>query len=175
VAALAGTGWLQYQFGDNRAYTVTQYRLTSGADTGDYPGRAPKDWQLLGSNDGTTWAVFDTEAGQADTASSDARTYAVASPGSYAYYRLNVTANNGDADTQLADLQLVAPPPVPVNVPASSVTFGYDAAGNQTSTTDELGHTSSTTYDPMDRVLTTQASVRRSPRAGNEVISASTC
>ena len=77
-----------------------------GSDTSSYPGRAPKSWSLLGSNDGVSWTTLDTQTNQADTVSGDTRTYTVASPGSYKYYRLNVTANNGDPIIQLAELQL---------------------------------------------------------------------
>jgi YD repeat-containing protein len=157
--AAATTAWLQYQFANGAAYTVTQYQMTSGADTGTYTGRAPKNWQLLGSNDGSNWAVLDTQTNQADTASSDTQTYDVASPGSYKYYRLNITANNGDPTyTQLADLTLLAPIS-PVTLP-SFRTYGYDPAGDLTSVTDELGHTSHYTYDPMGRVLTAQDPVQ---------------
>ena len=113
----ADSGWLQYQFGNNAAYTVTQYQMTSGSDTGLYPSRAPKDWQLLGSDDGQTWTTLDTEAGQADTASSDTRTYTVATPGAYQYYRLNITADNGGGGlTQLAELALLGTPALPPDV-----------------------------------------------------------
>jgi RHS repeat-associated protein len=159
--AFATSAWLQYDLGAGVARTVTTYRLVSAYDTSTYTGRAPRDWQLQGSNDGSSWAVLDTRTNQADTVSFDTRTNSVASPGSYRYYRLNVTANNGDPGvTQLADLQLVAASPTPVSVPASSVSIGYDAAGNVTRTTDELGHISYATYDPMDRVLTTQDPVQ---------------
>ena len=111
----ADSGWLQYQL--PAAATVTQYQITSGSDTAAYPGRAPGSWQLLGSNDGQTWATLDTETNQADTADADTRTYAVASPGAYLYYRLNITANNGGGGlTQLAELALLGTPALPPNV-----------------------------------------------------------
>ncbi len=104
----ATSGYLQVQLANKAPATVTSYQMTSGGDTGTFTGRAPKNWQLLGSNDGSTWAVLDTQTNQADTTSVDTRTYTVATPGSYSIYRLNITANNGDPNyTQLADLKLL--------------------------------------------------------------------
>jgi RHS repeat-associated protein len=151
-----GATWLQYQFAAGAAYTVAQYSLVSGGDTGIYTGRAPKNWQLQGSNDGLGWTTVDTRTNQADTLSLHTTTYTVASPGSYKYYRLNITANNGDVYTQLAELILTATVPSSVVVPASSGSIGYNAAGDVTSTTDELGNVWSFTYDAMGRLKSAQ-------------------
>ena len=59
---------------------MTQYSLTAGSDTSSYPGRAPKSWSLLGSNDGVSWTTLDTQTNQADTVSGDTKTYSIASP-----------------------------------------------------------------------------------------------
>ncbi|MEV4508031.1 GH92 family glycosyl hydrolase [Dactylosporangium sp. NPDC049525] len=86
------------------AATVTQYTLTS-AD--DLPGRDPKNWVLQGSNDGVTWTTVDTRT---DVDFADRRqTRAFTVPGSTAYarFRLQITANHGAAETQLAELQLI--------------------------------------------------------------------
>jgi hypothetical protein len=54
-----------------------------------------------------TWTTLDTQVNQADTTDGDTKTYVVANPGSYSYYRLNITANNGASITQLAELKLL--------------------------------------------------------------------
>ena len=78
--------------------------LTSGGDTATYPGRElPKNWTLLGSNDGESWTTLDTRTNQADTANSDTRTYAIANTTAYMYYRLNITASNGDGVLQISE------------------------------------------------------------------------
>ncbi|WP_329362115.1 GH92 family glycosyl hydrolase [Streptomyces sp. NBC_00669] len=108
----ATTGWLQYELSGD--VTVKKYALTSANDS---PDRDPKDFELQGSADGSTWTTVDTESGQkfANRFSSDI--FDVAHPGAYRYYRLNVTANSGNTgSTQLADLILsdgsAAPTPV---------------------------------------------------------------
>jgi hypothetical protein len=85
------TGWLQYDLG--HAERVLRYSVTSTPDA-NLVERDPKDWQLQGSNDGSNWTTLDT---QSDQKRFELKTYAVASPGSYRYYRLNITANNGDS------------------------------------------------------------------------------
>ena len=55
----ASTGWLQVQLA--HPAVVVRYALTSANDA---PERDPQDWQLQGSNDGTSWTTLDTRAGQ---------------------------------------------------------------------------------------------------------------
>jgi len=100
----SAVSWLQYDFGSGVTQTIKRYAITSGNDV---PARDPKDWQLQGSNDGSAWTAVDSRTGQASfPIRQQTITYDVASPGAYRYYRLNVTANNGDGSTQLSELRL---------------------------------------------------------------------
>jgi hypothetical protein len=101
--AFASTAWLQYAAPIGQVYAVTQYSITSAND--DY-GRDPQDWQLLASNDGVNWTVLDTQTAQTFSGRETTNTYTLANTQAYTYYRLNITANDGGADTQLADLNL---------------------------------------------------------------------
>lgn len=98
------TAWAQYQLAS--AAAIDSYTLTSANDS---PGRDPKNWTLQGSTDGTTWTTVDTQTGQTwKTTSNDNRyqtkTFTLsARSAEFSYYRLNITANNGDSLTQLAD------------------------------------------------------------------------
>lgn len=83
------TGWLQYAFPSGTTRTVTSYSIASANDV---PGRDPRDWQLLGSNDGSTWITLDSRTGQSFANRLQTNTYTIASPGAYRYYRLNITA-----------------------------------------------------------------------------------
>lgn len=87
---------------------ATSYVITSGNDT---PARDPKNWTLSGSNDGgTTWTVLDTRTAQSFAARSTPYTFAIATPASYATYKFDVTANNGDASLmQVQGVDLVIP------------------------------------------------------------------
>jgi len=91
------TGWLQYLF--SAAKTIGAYSLRSGTG-GTYGSRMCRDWTLLGSDTGAfagEEVVLDTRSGETGWGDGGAtRTYSIGTPASYAYYRLNITANNGD-------------------------------------------------------------------------------
>jgi hypothetical protein len=85
------TGWLRYDLGHTE--TVRRYTVIS---SGDLIGRDPKDWQFQGSNDGIAWTTLDTQSNQAYAQRYQMKSFTVAIPAAYRYYRLNITANNGD-------------------------------------------------------------------------------
>jgi len=102
---ISSTGWLQYDFGSGNAQTIKRYTV---ACANDLPNRDPKDWQVQGSNDGSAWTTLDTQSNQAFAYRFHSNTYPIASPGSYRYYRLNITANNGNTTSlQLSELALL--------------------------------------------------------------------
>ncbi|WP_205525583.1 Ig-like domain-containing protein [Pyxidicoccus trucidator] len=82
--------WLGYQWADG-AKRATHYaiRFVNGSLT----SRAPRNWTLQGWN-GTAWVVVDTRPNEVGWGGSERREYAVASPGSFTQYRLNVTDDN---------------------------------------------------------------------------------
>jgi predicted alpha-1,2-mannosidase len=89
------------------AARITVYALTSAADS---PAQDPRSWTLQGSADGRSWHTVDTETGQSFGRRAQTRLFTVAHPGAYGHYRLAVTANDGDARTQLGELALAAAP-----------------------------------------------------------------
>jgi regulation of enolase protein 1 (concanavalin A-like superfamily) len=88
------SGWLQYDFGANNAQAVKRYTLNC-PDT--LYTRDPKNWTFLGSQDGTTWTTLDTQSGQSFLFPYQQKVYNIANTTAYRYYRINVTANNGDS------------------------------------------------------------------------------
>lgn len=94
--------WIQFHC--TAAAVAAQYTLTSG---GDAPDRDPKDWTLQGSNDGTAWTILDTRNAEVFTGRTQTKTYTVQNPGLYAYYRLNITANNGGGLFQMSEWRLL--------------------------------------------------------------------
>jgi parallel beta-helix repeat protein len=95
------TGWLQYQF--TAAKVIQKYTITPL--TG-YMTRAPKNFTLQGSNNGTDWTTLDTQTNQ--TGWSEIRSFTFANTNSYTYYRLNITAVDGDSYITIAELELMA-------------------------------------------------------------------
>lgn len=97
------TGWIQYDFGANNAQTVKRYTINSA----DVPARDPKGWQFQGSQDGSTWTTLDTQSNQTFAYQAAQKTYNIGNTTAYRYYRLNITANNGDAySVAIGDLGL---------------------------------------------------------------------
>ncbi|MEU7467542.1 discoidin domain-containing protein [Streptomyces sp. NPDC044984] len=98
----SGSTWVQYQpAGSSR---VSGYSITSANDAS---GRDPKDWTLRGSTDGTTWTDLDTRSGESFTKRHQKKSYTVDTDRFYRYFRLDVTANNGAAQTQVAEWELL--------------------------------------------------------------------
>jgi hypothetical protein len=98
-----GTGWVQYQLPSSQV--VNQYQMTSASDVQQ---RDPAAWQFQGSSNGTTWVTLDTQTAQIFANRTQTNTYSFTNSIAYAYYRLNVTANNGGSGygIQLAELGL---------------------------------------------------------------------
>ncbi|SNS59433.1 alpha-1,2-mannosidase, putative [Micrococcales bacterium KH10] len=129
------TGYLRYEL--SSAQTVTAYRLTTA---NDFWQRNPKNWALQGSNNGTDWSTIDTRADQLKMRDNipehfSVHTYAV--PGgnqaAYRYYQINVTANNGRDDTQLAEFELIGTSTVnPTGLPAMTTIAGTGPASSRT-------------------------------------------
>ena len=100
---VAPTGWIQYDLGANNAQVVKRYTVSSANDV---PARDPKDWTFLGSQDGTTWTTLDSKSGQTFANRYQQNTYPIGNTTAYRYYRLNITANSGEAGVQLCELGL---------------------------------------------------------------------
>lgn len=83
------------------AQTITEYSLN--VQDSNYPGRFPSAWTFNGSDNGTTWTTLDSRTGQSMPAgSTDSNRipayYTIATPGSYKYYQISITASNSSAD-----------------------------------------------------------------------------
>lgn len=104
-----GVDWLQLDCGYQRSALVTSYAIQ--VNSIPEPLRAPKNFTLQGSNDGSAWTVLDTQTNQTGWTSNETRTFTVSGVSTYyRFIRLNITANNGDATyTQVAELYLYGP------------------------------------------------------------------
>lgn len=97
------TGWLGYTF--DKATVIDAYTITSANDV---PGRDPKNWQLLGSNDGTNWTTVDTRSNETFATRFQTRSYLTTNTQAYRHYRLHVTANNNSQILQIAEVQFIS-------------------------------------------------------------------
>jgi hypothetical protein len=101
------TGWIQYDFGSGLMRPITRYTVASA---GDAPERDPRDWEFQGSNDGSTWTTLDTQSAQTFSTRYEMKSYRVAKPAAYRYYRLTISANNGAKGLHVAEFGLFADP-----------------------------------------------------------------
>lgn len=103
--------WIQYKLSAN-SYVVTEYTITSADHA---PERDPKDWELLGSNNGTEWTTLDTRTNELFSERLQKKSYTFTNVAAYAYYRLQIKSVNNPgtaAGVQLAELEILGIPAV---------------------------------------------------------------
>jgi hypothetical protein len=85
---------------------AAQYTVGSGTNQ----ALDPMDWTLEGSADGVSgWKVLDTRSGELFTERNQLRTFAVAAPENFRFYRLNITkARETDTSVAVAEFALEA-------------------------------------------------------------------
>lgn len=115
--------WVQFEYSE--AKTWKKYVLVSGNDA---PDRDPKDWTLMGSNDGTNWTTLDTRSGEVWADRNTAYSYEFANETAYKFYYLDVTVNNGSDAIQFSELTFTSgndteAPAAPTGLKATSLKF----------------------------------------------------
>jgi hypothetical protein len=99
--------WIQNRYADDARYYVTEYAITSANDA---PERDPRDWTLLGSNDGgESWDMLDSRTGVIFDNRFETQNFSITSPGTYNIYRLKITAVQDVSianSVQIAEIQL---------------------------------------------------------------------
>jgi hypothetical protein len=99
------TGWLAYDFQVNK--TIGAYAMSCFTSTGSETAM-PKDWTFEGSNDGgISWTVLDTQINQTGWTAGKRNLYSISNQVSYSKYRLNISANNGEALIALSELEMM--------------------------------------------------------------------
>ncbi|MFB4327346.1 discoidin domain-containing protein [Paenibacillus sp. CR_12] len=89
--------WIQYEFPTPKM--IRRYSIKSDG----YPLRTPKDWRLLGSNDGVTWTTLDNRVNQTSWGTWATRYFDFPNETEYKMYRINIIANNGDTGANSID------------------------------------------------------------------------
>ena len=131
----ASTGYLQIDLGVDNNGLLTSYSIM--VDTIPEPTRAPQAWTMEGSNDGSSFTTLDTQSGQTSWTSGQTRTFTIGSPGTtyYRFFRLNITANNGAGNIDVANLLLYGTPGTagdlaPHNMTSNSAPSPYVASAS---------------------------------------------
>lgn len=98
-AANSLPAWWQIQCPSAKTYRSYTINCSDGA--GNVPTYAPTSWMVQGSNDGSVWTDLDSQEMDISYWVLQVGNYQIENPGSYSYYRINFTANNGAASEQL--------------------------------------------------------------------------
>lgn len=103
-----GTDWVKIDLGEGNSKILKRYGIR--VNVVPEPDRAPKNWTMEGSNDDSSWDTLDTVANETSWGSGEARAFTCdVQTTSYRYFRLNITANNGNVTyTQIMDLYLIS-------------------------------------------------------------------
>ena len=94
--AVNPTGWIKFDFGST-LYLIKKYTILI-PDEATEINRAPKNWTFQGSNNDSNWTTIDTQTNQVFSNHEKKEYEVVSNLTMYRYYKLNVTANNGNAN-----------------------------------------------------------------------------
>ncbi|GGS78274.1 coagulation factor 5/8 type domain-containing protein [Streptomyces griseoviridis] len=112
VRASGAGKWLSFGRTARLDFTLDAPALVTGytlASADDHCSRDPRDWVLLGSEDGEAWTVLDRRAGELFPERFQVREFAASASVPYSRYRLHITANaEGVGEVQLNRVQLLA-------------------------------------------------------------------
>lgn len=128
-----GSGWY-IEFHTASPILVDGYMLRTAGDTGSEPGRNPKDWVLKGKNEGDpTWTTIDTKSNNHDmpAASNTPQDFDVDAPGTYKYFRLEITANQSGGIMQLSEMRLFKYNSHAMGTSYGDITVTPDAAASE--------------------------------------------
>lgn len=97
--------WMQLEYAE--PVIVRAYTLTSANDA---DGRDPRDWTMMGSQDGVTWTNLDSRSGETFSERFQTRRFDFENSTAYKFYRIAITANNGSNLYQLAEWRMIRVP-----------------------------------------------------------------
>jgi F5/8 type C domain len=95
----ASPEWLQIDLGQSKV--VGKYTLRT-----HQPTQGPKNWTFKGSNDNATWFDLDTQVNASYTTNVK-KEFVIASPASYRYYKIEITAMTGTDNLRIEEMELL--------------------------------------------------------------------
>lgn len=132
------TGWLAYDFLSPKViqqYTLKQQPYGAGNS------RSPKSWTFEGLM-GTSWVQLDSQKNVENWQMGVTKKFSFNNSTAYYKYRINVTANNGDAYLVIGEMEMmevdITPPTAPSDLITSSKTNNYVTL-SWSSSTDNVG------------------------------------
>ncbi|SEL81232.1 F5/8 type C domain-containing protein [Paenibacillus sp. cl141a] len=98
----SNSGWLKIDMGTQ--IVVGNYEIEKGHRFAD---DAPKEWTFEGSNNDTDWTILDAQTNQVNWTNGEKRSYMIANPMSFRYYRVNVVISENSAYLTIGALNLL--------------------------------------------------------------------
>jgi len=115
------------------ATRLDNYKLSVGGNSAGN-GQSPKNWTIEGSANGTDWVIVDTRTNITGWIEAVQKSFDLATPSNYRYYKIVVTAVQWSFLTRIAEFQLYG-----ANAPINRVVSPTDY---------------SISYESLDRSLT---------------------
>lgn len=100
-------GPFHWQFEYIQPQVINGYTMTSGNDA---EGRDPKNWDLMGSDDGINWTIIDSRDEEMWTDRRQTRTFTFENTTPYQYYRLQVRSVRSGTLFQMSEFRLLQLP-----------------------------------------------------------------
>jgi hypothetical protein len=127
MVATNGANYLSIDLGTDRF--ITEYGVVGSVST----DASPKNWTFRGSGNGTDWTTLDTQTNQTGWAEYERRNYTITGDVAYRYYRLYVTADNGNGYLSVAELYLCGSE-APTATPTPTATSTHTPTDTPTNT-----------------------------------------
>ncbi len=126
--AFFDTAWIKYDFASSGAgaKVVSEYKITSANDS---PERDPRDWNLLGSNDGSNWTLLDSRSGETFPNRFQTKSYTFNNIIAFNIYKLDISSNfdpSAANSTQIAEIEFVESGLSEPSITLSKSTFNLD-------------------------------------------------
>ena len=94
--------WVQIDFGSKKIANIVY--VTNRNDYASFLNSSPKDFNILGSNNGVDFVVIAEIKNQTNWTQNETRKFLIREPKEYRYYRLEILANNGENYTAIGEI-----------------------------------------------------------------------
>lgn len=114
----APLGWIQVNFGTWKVYNILSFTTRNYADSNT---TAPKEFKILGSNNGVTWTELALIQNQTGWKQNETRIYEFNNSIGFQYYRVQITVANSTSYSAIGELIFGYKGASLVNLPSKSV------------------------------------------------------
>jgi len=103
IYQVANQSELSISYKANGIYSLLFYSISSATNS---PESDPKDWEVYGSNDGSSWMLIDSRTNQKFKYRNVTQYYNCETTTGYQYFKLHIISTNGAVMTQISEFQL---------------------------------------------------------------------